>query len=59
MSALPAGADLGRTIALRPAMTMADLGKHISMGLNPPFETTIRVEVKMPNAKVSEGASRR
>ena len=28
---------------------MADLGKHIAMGMNPPFETTIRVEVKTPN----------
>ena len=32
---------------------MADLGKHISMGMNPPFETTIRVEVKTPNAKLT------
>ena len=28
---------------------MKDLGPHISMGMNPPFETTIRVEVQRPN----------
>jgi len=29
---------------------MQDLGPHISMGKNPPFETTIRVEVERPNS---------
>lgn len=28
---------------------MQDLGPHISMGMNPPFETTIRVEVERLN----------
>ena len=32
---------------------MADLGKHISMGMNPPFETTIKV---MLNEKLSHTA---
>ena len=37
---------------------MADLGEYISMGMNPPFETTIRVEVKTPNAEVRQVAGR-
>ncbi|MBE2181411.1 MAG: hypothetical protein IAE97_13165 [Chthoniobacterales bacterium] len=30
---------------------MKDLGPHISMGMNPPFETTIRIEVERPNGQ--------
>ena len=32
---------------------MQDLGPHISMGMNPPFETTIRVEVERLNGKLT------
>lgn len=34
---------------------MSDLGPHISIGMNPPFETTIRIE--QPNVELSRAAS--
>ena len=36
---------------------MQDLGPHISMGMNPPFETTIRVEVERLNVVALPTAS--
>jgi hypothetical protein len=36
---------------------MQDLGPHISMGMNPPFEPTIRVEVERLNGRLTNGGT--